>query len=113
MGRIVSVPCQAGSTKAYVVDRDTTLISFCAVLTGANISVLSTDPALTAAAISGGPAASASNTGDILCLAAPNSLSFSQNLKIPLSKDSTIYVAASSTCWNFLLFDDEAVQLRL
>ena len=107
MARVVSIPCQAASTKAYTLDRDTTLVSFCAMVTGSNVSVLSTDPSLTAAAITGGPAASASVTGDILCLAAPNSLAFSQNLQIPLKKDSTIYVATSSASWSSLLFDDE------
>lgn len=106
MGRVVSIPCSSGSAKAYQVDRDTTLVAGMAAVTGANLVVVSTDPSLTAAAISGAPAAGASISGDVLVVLVPNSAGFSQNLKIPLSKDSTIYLAASANTWAFLLFDD-------
>jgi hypothetical protein len=106
MGRVVTVPIALGVTKAVQIDRETFLMSACAAVTGTNLVVVSTDPALTAANITGAPAASASITGDILTIIVPNSASFSQNLKIPLAKASTIYVASSAATWVFLLFED-------
>lgn len=107
MRRTVVIPVPtAGTTKAYTLDRDCTLIAACASLSGANFMVVSSDPALTGAEILAAPAATRGVLTDCLTMIVPNSSGFAQNLQIPLSKDSTIYVNSSQAAWCFLLFED-------
>jgi len=106
MGRVVTLPLQAATTRPWVVDRDTLLISAMCFVSGANAAVLSTDPSLTAATILAAPAASQGTTGEIIMIILPGVATFSQDLKIPLSKDSTIYANSSAATWLLLLLED-------
>jgi hypothetical protein len=83
------------------------------VATGANLTTLSTDPSLTAAGIIAGPGAGASITGDVVLFIMPNSQSFSQTMKIPLLKGTTLYLNSSAGTWCVLLFDDSPVAAEL
>jgi hypothetical protein len=113
MGRTVTIPLPAATTKTYLVDRDTTLMAGFSSVTGANASVVSSDPALTAASLLAAPAAGAGPTGDVLLFIVPNSASFAQNLKIPLPKGSTLYLNSTSGCWMFLLFEETVFQAEI
>lgn len=107
MARTVTIPLQAATTKAYVIDRDSVLVSAASMVSGANAVIVSTDPALTAAQILAAPGATVGITGDILLAIVPNSAAFAQNLQIPLSKDRTIYLNSGQATWVFLLLEDD------
>jgi len=109
MGRVVTIPVFLGVTALYTVDRDTALMSAMSTVSGANGCVISSDPTLTAATLLAAPVAGASITGAITILTTNQSAGFAQNLKIPLSKDSRLYISASVGAWCFLLFEDLAV----
>jgi hypothetical protein len=103
--RVVSIPlATANSTKAYLVDRDTTLIT--AGLSNGT-AVISTDPALLMAAITT-PAAGGPNS-DIIALvtggASSPTLGGAQ-LLFQLTKGQTIWIANVAACWVFLQFSD-------
>lgn len=104
--RVVTVPCKSvNATTAYVVDRDCQLVS---VAHGGGTVAVSLDPLLTVASLAATPPASASVTGDIFCFLSSSSATqfLFGNVKIPLSKNQTIYLANAAATWVFLAFED-------
>jgi hypothetical protein len=104
--RVVTVPCKSvNGTTAYVVDRDCQLLSVAHA--GGTVAV-SLDPLLTVAALAAAPVASASITGDIFAFLSSSSATqfLFGNVKIPLSKGTTIYLANAAATFVFLALED-------
>lgn len=106
MGRTVTIPLSAGTSKPYAIDRDCLLLAGMAFLSGANCCVVSTDPALTGASLLTAPPSDASISGEILIAMIPASAGLSQNLQIPLPQGRTIYVNSSQNTYCLLVFAD-------
>lgn len=109
MARTVVIPLQASTSRGWVVDSDTLLMSAYAPVSGAAGCVVSSDPQMTAATLLAAPGAAISIVTAIAILLAGNSANYAQNLRIPLAKGMTIYGNSTVGTWLFLLLEDVAV----
>lgn len=106
MGRIITIPLLAATTRSWTVDADTLLISLMASVSGANGVSVSTDPSLTGAILLATPGTVTSILSGLIGLVVPNSAGFSQNLRTPLAKGMVLYLNSTAATWLFLLVED-------
>ena len=106
--RCLSLAFSGAAIRAWTVDRDCLLMG--ANATTSNV-VVSDDSTLATTGLSAAPGTVANRWDVHLWLSSGGaSCNFAPNfpLKIPLSKDRTIYVAVSGACWVFLYLEDSA-----